>query len=120
MYQAGIYDRWVRLEKNVETRDPLYNTAEANWIPFFEGFAQVQDIRPSRAEAMVAATAINMANRPAKIQMPYVEGVTSDMRIILLDENDRMLHLVTGAAMLGRREAIEFVAEEYSSSGDIP
>jgi head-tail adaptor len=47
----------------------------------------------------------------------YDDGITAMMRIVMLDRDDRILQIVTKPAEIGRREAMEFTAEDYSENG---
>jgi head-tail adaptor len=75
----------------------------------------VKDVLPSRAERL--ADSIIIANRPARIRMRYLAGITADMRVIV---GNRTMHIVSGPAEIGRREGIELIAQQYSSEGAAP
>ena len=92
-----------------------------------EVWAEVQDMLPSRGERL--AEGVNVANRPARIRMSYRDGLSAGMRILvgrnLKDaegaihwHTDRILQIISGPAELGRREGMEFMAEEYSVAGN--
>ena len=57
--------------------------------------------------------------------MRFRDGVTTAMRFVLLRWDgsvwvsaDRIMQIVSGPAVLGRREGIEFMVEDYSAGGD--
>jgi head-tail adaptor len=84
--------------------------------------AEVQDILPSKAEG-IDSDAINTARRPARIRMWRRDGISSDMRILVLSPEDavtRTLRIIAGPAFVGRRrEGIELMAEEVSSGESV-
>ena len=45
--------------------------------------------------------------------MHYDSTVDATMRLVMLDRNNRILNIVSQPAEIGRREAIEFMAENY-------
>ena len=105
----------TRIERKIVTPDPLYGTETVTWEEFASVWAEVQDVLPSRAERL--ADSIIIANRPARIRMRHLAGITPDMRVII---GDRVLQIVSGPAVIGRREGIELIIEQYSSAGEAP
>jgi len=112
---ASRLDTRIRIERKVVTPDALYGTETVTWEEFATVWAEVQDVLPSRAERL--ADSIVIANRPARIRMRYLAGITADMRVTI---GDRILHIVSGPAEIGRRKAIELIAEQHSSEGAAP
>ena len=70
---------------------------------------------PSRAERI--ADEISLQKRPCRIRTLYRADITSDMRITF---DGRTVQIVGGPAELGRRDGLEMVCEEWSTSGDNP
>lgn len=112
---ASRLDTRIRIERKVVTPDPLYGTETVAWVEFATVWAEVQDVLPSRAERL--ADTIVIANRPARIRMRHLAGITPDMRMII---GTRVLQIVSGPAEIGRREGIELIVEEHSSEGAAP
>lgn len=112
----GTLDQRIRLEVKSVAVDPDYGTQTITWTTFATVWANVQDVLPSRAEK--EGGGVRIENKPARIRMRYLAGVTSDMRVILLDRGNRELRIVSGPAELGRKEAIEVMAEESTTQGD--
>ncbi|SEQ60411.1 Phage head-tail joining protein [Sphingobium sp. YR768] len=56
-----------------------------------------------------------MSARPARVRMRFREDITPDMRFIF---GSRIMQIVSGPAELGRREALEFMVEEYRPAGN--
>lgn len=112
---ASKLDTRIRIERKVVARDPQYGTEVVTWAEFACVWAEVKDILPSRAERL--ADSIQIGRRPARIRIRYVPGLSSDMRIII---DNRAHQIISGPAMLGRREAMEIMVEELSSEGAAP
>lgn len=111
---AGTLDRRITLLARSAGRDPKYNTPSGAWAPVAENIAaNVQDFLPSKGERV--AEGINITSRPVRIRIRYRAGVTSAMRVQF---GARTLEIVAGPAELGRRDGLEFVAQEVSSTGD--
>ncbi len=106
-------DQRIRIEVKQTTQDPEYGTPVITWATFATVWAQVQDVLPSKAEAQ--GNGLRVANRPARIRTRYLAGVTTDMRVVQLHRGNRVLQIVSGPAELGRKEGLEFMAEEYST-----
>lgn len=110
---ASRLDTRIRIERKSVTSDPLYGTEAVTWVEFATVWAEVQDVLPSRAERL--ADSIVIANRPARIRLRHLAGINPDMRVII---GNRILQIVSGPAVIGRREGIELIAEQYSSAGE--
>ena len=110
---TGKRDRKIVIEHRAETQDDTYGTPVVSWVPFATVWAEVQDMLPSRGDRVVEG--VSITQRPARIRMLYRDGITSDMRIRY---GSRLLKIVAGPAELGRREALEIVAEEFTPQGD--
>ena len=112
--KLGDLDTRIRIEQRVVPNAPAADDAGAQeWELFGNAWAQVQDVLPSRGERV--ADGVTLSNRPARIRMRFRSEINSDMRIVI---GSRILQIVAGPAMLGRREWLELMAEEYSSAGN--
>lgn len=113
--KAGKLDTRITILQQIATRDPEFNERVNSWIPFHTCWAQVTDLLPSRADRV--EDGISLANRPARIRMRWKEGITTAMRVQI---GTRLLRIISGPAMLGRREGLELVAEETTTQGEEP
>ena len=111
----GTLDRFIAIEHRAVAQDPVYGTSTGAWETFAEVWAQVRDVLPSRAESL--DDSISIARRPARIRMRYRSDITSDMR---LKVDGRLMRIIAGPAELGRREGLELMAEELSTTGEEP
>lgn len=111
----GEFNRKISIDRKAVVVDPNYGTESITWTPFARVFASVMDVLPSRGERN--GEHITIANRPTRIRIRYLDGLTSDMRIILTDRDNRELKIVAGPVEIGRRRYMELMAENYSTSG---
>lgn len=115
MLEAGDLDREITFESRQASQESVYGTQTVTWATVATVWAQVRDILPSRAEQVVDL--VSMARHPSRIRIRWRDDLTSDMRI---DYEGRKLRIVAGPAELGRREGLEFIAEELSTEGTVP
>jgi len=107
-------DARISIQRNDATEDPDYGTKVDNWVDVYARVpAQVLDVLPSKAER--TAQEVRMQTSPARVRTRYLSGVTADMRLIVHRETDHIMQIVGGPAMIGRREWLEMVCEEYSA-----
>ncbi len=112
---ASKLDTRIRIERKVVTHDPQYGTEQVNWTEFACVWGEMKDILPSKAERL--ADSIQIGRRPARVRIRYLAGLAADMRVII---DTRVHQIISGPAMLGRREAMEIMVEELSSEGAAP
>lgn len=119
---ASERDQLVRVERPVAD-EGFDGAGSGSWAPVGLEWVGIVDALPSRSERL--AEGINFAARPARIRMRYRDGVTTAMRLVLLRWDgtvwvaaDRIMQIVSGPAVLGRREGLEFMVEDYSAGGD--
>ncbi|HEY0823060.1 MAG TPA: head-tail adaptor protein, partial [Ramlibacter sp.] len=75
-----------------------------------------QEVLPSRGES--TAGGINIAERPARVRTRYVEGITPAMRVVYLDRDERVMKILTQPVEIGRRQGLEFMVADFTTSGD--
>ena len=114
--QIGKLDCRIRIESKQTVDDPLYGPQAGAWAPFATVWANVEEVLPSRAETQ--AQGIRIEERPARVRIRYMLGITSDMRVIRLDRDNRIMKIVSGPAEMGRREGIELMCTEYTTQGE--
>lgn len=104
------------IEQRTRTQDPVFGTTiEGGWTTFAEGMAEVQDILAGQTERY--GDSIALATRPCRVTTLYIDGVTSDMRVIA---RGRTMQIVRGPAEIGRREGLEMVCQDVSTEGVRP
>lgn len=111
---GGQLDRRITIQRPAAVSDSEYGPQHVGWEDVFTRVpAQVWDALPRVAEH--AGQAINMAERPARVRVRYLRGVTADMRVIVHNEVDTIHQISAGPAEVGRREWLEFTIKEFSS-----
>lgn len=112
----GSLDRRIRIESKTTTQDASYGTEVITWGTYKTLWANVQEVLPSKGESQ--AQGIRIAERPARVRTRYTTGITSDMRVIYLDRDDRVMKILTPPVELGRKDGLEFMVADYSTAGD--
>lgn len=114
--RGRLKDR-IRIER--PTADDGFDGAgSGTWEKVADAWAEFQDVRPGRAERI--DNGMVSTPRMARVIMRYRIDITSAMRVVLVEggQDVRIAQLVSEPATLGRREAIEFVVQDYSPSGN--
>lgn len=112
----GTLDRRIRIESPTVTQDASFGTSVIAWVLHAEIAASVIDVLPGKAEAQNGA--LVMALRPAKVRCRYVPGVTAAMRVVVVDRGGAVMQIVSGPAEVGRKEGLEMLVQQYSTTGD--
>jgi len=114
MITGGQLDRRITIERPTVVEDPEYGPQPGPWEPVFARVpAQVWDTLPGNAERN--GQAIDMSEKPARVRIRYLRGISSDMRVIVHNEVDTIHQISAGPAEIGRREWLEFTIKEFSS-----
>jgi head-tail adaptor len=114
MITGGQLDRRITIQRPTTVEDGEYGPQPGPWADVFTRVpAQVWDTLPSTAERI--GQAINMAERPARVRIRYLRGITAGMRVIVHNEVDTIHQISAGPAEIGRREWLEFTIKEFSS-----
>jgi len=113
--QVGKLDRYIRIEKKTVTKDENYGSEIISWDTYKECWANVQDITTRMQES--TNSDLRLLKQPCKVLVRYDPGINATMRIVMLDRDNRILQIVTKPAEIGRKEAMEFTAEDYSQNG---
>jgi SPP1 family predicted phage head-tail adaptor len=113
--QIGKLDRFIRIEQKSVTNNADYGSEVITWTLYKECWAHITDITTRMQES--TNSDLRLLKRPCKVVVRYDDGIDATMRIVLLDRNDRVLQIVSKPAELGRKEAMEFTAEDYEVYG---
>lgn len=111
-------DSLLRIERP-QADDALDGAGSGTWVTHVaKVWANVQDMLPSRGEKL--ADGFTMAARPSRVRMHWRSDVTSDMRFVDLSSGapGRIMQIISGPATIGRREAMEFMVEDYRPAGN--
>jgi len=115
---GGQLDRRITIWRPTVVEDPEYGPQPGERVPVATRVpAQVLDSLPSKSESTEAG--VKVADRPARVRIRYLRGITSDMEITLHDgpdaSGDVEFKIVGGPAEIGRREWTEFTVTHYST-----
>lgn len=112
--KAGDLDRRITIQRFTEVMDPVYGPQPGDWVNVAERIpAQVWDSLPGNNEQI--AGGLKIADRPARVRIRYMPGLSSAMRIVVHNETDEVYEISGGPAEIGRREWTEFTIRAYSS-----
>jgi len=113
--KIGNLDKYIRIEQKTVTNDANYGSEVVTWTTYKECWAQITDITTKSQES--TNSDLRLLKRPCKVVVRYDDGIDPTMRIIVMDRSDRVLQIISKPAELGRREAMEFMAEDYQVYG---
>ncbi len=122
--RAGALSRQCTVEKKQTTVDPTYGTELVTWVPLVAEagsptvavrfWAEVQDVLPSRSEAVTQGLAV--ARALTRCRLRWRADIDSSMRVTVHGDSDQIYSIVGGPAeAAGRKGMIELLLEKYSS-----
>ena len=109
----GPLDRRITFEYPSVTADE-YGAPVTTWKTLATVWANVQDVLPSRSEA-VTQQVLSQSKNQTRIRFRYRADVNSAMRIVLRGATDRVFNIVGGPAEIGRHEYMEIMCEVYAT-----
>jgi SPP1 family predicted phage head-tail adaptor len=110
----GSLDRRVTIEYPVAGQDAQFGTPVITWTLLAVVWAEVQDVMPSRSEAVKQG--LITAHNQTRVRYRYRTDVTSEMRMTVAGPPDRVLQIIAGPAAIGKRGTLsEVVCESVSS-----
>lgn len=113
MLAAGDLDTRVTFQRKSATVDADSGRDIVTWVDVATVWAQVQDVLPSRSEAV--RQGLEVAKNQTRIRTRYRSDIDSAMRVVVQRREDVTYQIVGGPAELGRREGLEIVCERYST-----
>lgn len=108
--RIGKLDRYVRIEQKSVTQDPDYGSEVVTWVTYKNAWASILDVTTKMQES--TNSDLRQLKQPTRVQMRYDASIDVTMRLVVVDTG-RILNIVSQPAEIGRREAIEFMAENY-------
>lgn len=108
--RIGKLDRYVRVERKQVTQDPDYGSEVVTWVLHKNAWASILDVTTKMQES--TNSDLRQLKQPTRVQMRYDPTIDVSMRLIVADTG-RVLNIVSQPAELGRRDGIEFMAENY-------
>jgi len=114
--RAADLNHRVLIERKVVAQDPSYGTETVTWATVATLWANVQDVLPSRSEAVNNGLAT--ATSQARVRMRYRTDIDSAMRMTINRPTPVVYQIISGPAELtqyGRHGWIEFMVERSST-----
>lgn len=109
----GPINTRCRIEQKVTGRDPTYGAPVEEWTLFATRWCGVQDVLPSRAEKMSNDLVISV--NTSRLRMRYCTDIHSGMRIIINRPTPITYQIISGPAILGDKDGVEFMIQRLSS-----
>jgi SPP1 family predicted phage head-tail adaptor len=109
--QIGKLDSYIRFEQKQVAIDPNYGSEVITWAEYRTAWARLDDVTTRQQES--TESNLRLLKRPCRVTVRYDEGIDVTMRIVILDRGDRVMQIVSKPAEIGRREGLEFMAEDY-------
>ena len=109
--RIGKLDRFVTVQAKLVTQDPDYGSEIVTWVLHKHAWASILDVTTKMQES--TNSDLRQLKQPTRVQMRYDASIDVTMRLVVADTG-RILNIVSQPAEIGRREAIEFMAENYT------
>ena len=110
--RPGDRDTLVTFERPIADTS-FRGAGQGAWERVDDEWVELRDQLPSRAE--LPAGGMPVLLRRARVRMEWRGDITADMRLI---DGTRVLQIVSGPVMLGRRAGLEMMVEEYRPAGN--
>lgn len=113
--RTGQMNRRITLQRqqDVDNNDG-YGPQPGGWADVYSRLpAQVQDDLPSKSETLEGG--MRQANRPARVRIRYLRGITADMRVVVHNEQDDIYQITSTPAEIGKREWTEFTIQAFAT-----
>jgi SPP1 family predicted phage head-tail adaptor len=107
---TGSLDRRLLIERKVVTKDPDFGSEVVAWAEFATVWGSAVDVLRPKEES--TASGIRLLMRPCAVEIRYRAGITTDMRITII-ERGRLLQIVS-IAEVERRRFLSLMCEEFS------
>lgn len=110
--QVSNLDTRVRFEYKSVTRDAIYGSEIASWLPKATVWAEVMDVLPTRQQAEQMRNNTQVSVRRSRVRMRYRTDIDASMRCLI----GGVVHqIVGGPAEIGRHEYLELLIERTST-----
>ena len=100
------------LKKKQVSMNADYGNEVVTWVEHTLAWARILDVTTRMQEE--TQESLRQLKRPCRITMRYDNTITADMRLVMLDDDNRIIQIVSAPAELGRRDGIDMFGEEYS------
>jgi SPP1 family predicted phage head-tail adaptor len=103
-------NRRCRIEYPVKGKDPVHGSAITTWTLKDVVWCNIQDVLPSRAEAVKNGVAIGA--KQTRFRVRYRTDLDSSMKVII---DGNTYQIITDFAEFGKKEYSEAMIERYTS-----
>ncbi len=103
----------VRVERPVNSTDPVYQTPTVTWELVGVAWAEMVDKLPSRDEATLDTIALSKIR--TRLRFRYRTDIDAAMRFVVMRPNETIWSIIGGPAMIGNKSQVEFLCEKVSS-----
>lgn len=93
------------------SHDPHYGTEKITWKNKAITWCEVQDVLPSRSEALKSG--VSIGTKQARLRMRYRKDLDSSMRVVI---DGVIYQVISDFAELGNRQYLEALIERYTVS----
>jgi head-tail adaptor len=112
----GPLNSRCRIEYRSTTQDPIYKTDVVTWTPIPIApvrWCNLQDVLPSRSEAV--SHDIEVSRSTTRLRLRYCTDLDSTMRIIVNRPQPVIYQIISGPAIIGDKDGVEFMIERVST-----
>lgn len=111
--QAGDFDTQIRIEQKVLGRDATTGAQTWSWTQFVSRWAKLEESAAlDQGIEQVENSAVYLYQRPTRVRLRYVAGVTASMRVVRISDG-RILQII-GVATIGRNELLRLTCRDFS------
>lgn len=103
-------NRRCRIERPVNTKDPVYGSTITTWELKGVYWCNIQDVLPSKSEAIKNGLAVG--SKQARLRLRYRKDLDSSMRVII---DGITYQFISDFAELGKQQHLEAMIEKYTS-----
>jgi SPP1 family predicted phage head-tail adaptor len=113
---AGLLDRRLKILYRVDTQEGTYGTKTATWPELATVWAKIEEVMPPRGDRLDDNKLI-VTVRQAKVRIRWRGDVSQDNRVEI---DGNQMRIISGPAMAGRRQWLDFMVEQLSTEGQQP
>lgn len=109
----GLLDTRCRVEQKSVTQDDVYGAEVIVWVLLGVRWCAIQDVLPSRSESVNNDLSVSL--NKSRLRMRYCTDIDSSMRIVINRPTETIFQIISGPAILGNKDGVEFMIERISS-----
>lgn len=106
----------IRIERPITGLDATYGAAVTSWALVAVLWAEVQDVPPSRSEALRSGV-LPVAKDQARVRIRRRDDLDGTMRVIINRPDPVTFQIIGGPVQIEQGYRTELMIERYSSNG---